>query len=291
MPAITSGKVPKSISQTGNVRRRSLPSTPTYSSRPSMYSSTSASELVCSWMNSMRSFKRSASATTEACEMPSDASSVTDFTNSGNLSLRGSAVALALADHGEARRRDAVIGEDLLRQRLVARNHHAARIAAGVRQLHQLEERDHVLVVSDDALEFLEQVESHLGLPVGDHRAQLGEIVAQAQGLDLVPGLLQRRGDVVFGPELVDFLVTVSLEAGRRHETLMHQHQDSRRLHSGRSAALIGRASQRVSLAVAPQDVDQDSLQYAEQRTLGLVLGSVQHQVQFAAALITVRST
>ena len=124
-----------------------------------------------------------------------------------------------------------MIGKDLLGQRLVARDHHAARIAAGVRQLHQFEERDHVLVVSDDALEFLEQVESHVGLPVGDHGAQLGEIVAQAQGPDLMPGLFQGGGDVVLGPELVDFLVAVSLETGRRHEALVHQHQDSRRLH------------------------------------------------------------
>ena len=39
---------------------------------------------------STRSTSRSSESTRLACEMPSDASSVADFTNSGNLSLRGS---------------------------------------------------------------------------------------------------------------------------------------------------------------------------------------------------------
>ena len=55
-----------------------------------MYSSTSASEWVCSWMNSMRSFSWRSSETTEACAMPSEASSVEDFTNIGKRSRFGS---------------------------------------------------------------------------------------------------------------------------------------------------------------------------------------------------------
>ena len=43
------------------------------------------------------------------------------------------------AEHLELGHRDAVIGEQLLRQRLVAREQQAARVAAGVRQLQQLE--------------------------------------------------------------------------------------------------------------------------------------------------------
>ena len=67
-----------------------------------------------------------------------------------------------------ARGGNAVVSENLLRQHLVARDHHAARVAAGVRQAHQLEECDDVGVVGDDALEFLEQVERDVGLQIGE---------------------------------------------------------------------------------------------------------------------------
>ena len=80
-----SGSEPNVISHTGSTLRRSFPMTPTYSSRPSMYSSTSASEWVCSWMKAMRSTNCSSSSTTEACAMPSEASSVDDFTNIGKV--------------------------------------------------------------------------------------------------------------------------------------------------------------------------------------------------------------
>ena len=63
--------------------------TPTYSSRPSMYSSTSASDFTCSCTNSMRSLSLALSSTTEAWAMPREASSTVDFTNSGKRSLRG----------------------------------------------------------------------------------------------------------------------------------------------------------------------------------------------------------
>ena len=100
--------------------------------------------------------------------MPSEASSVADFTNSGKRSALGNPDRAAAAEHGELRRRDTVVGEHLLRQHLVARKHHAARIAAGVRLAQQLEPGDDVLVVGDDAVEFLEQVEADLRLPVRD---------------------------------------------------------------------------------------------------------------------------
>ncbi len=51
-----------------------------------MNSSTSATDPVFSWMKAMRSTSFSGSRTREACEMPSDPSSVSDFTNNGNFS-------------------------------------------------------------------------------------------------------------------------------------------------------------------------------------------------------------
>ena len=114
--------------------------------------------------------------------MPNDASSVADFTNSGNCEPPRLAVAPVARQEHEARGRDAVIGEYLLRERLVARDHHPARVAARVGQTHQLEERDHVLVVGNDALELLEQVEGDVWLPVGDRRTKLREVVAESRG-------------------------------------------------------------------------------------------------------------
>ena len=89
----------------------------------------------------------SSSSTTEACEMPIDASWVSDFTISGKLQPlrpprpRGRRGTTAKSGH-----RDAVVGEHLLRQRLVARQHQAARVAAGVGHAQQLEVADDVLV-------------------------------------------------------------------------------------------------------------------------------------------------
>src|SRR5207249_4349493 len=57
--------------------------TPTYSSRPSMYCSTIAAVPMLSWMNATRSFSFSSVSTTDACEMPIDASCVNDFTING----------------------------------------------------------------------------------------------------------------------------------------------------------------------------------------------------------------
>ena len=54
-----------------------------------MYCSTMAAVPMLSWMNATRSFSFSSLSTTEACEMPIDASCVSDFTISGNGSRLG----------------------------------------------------------------------------------------------------------------------------------------------------------------------------------------------------------
>ena len=79
----TLGSLLKTISMGGSALGRSLPMTPTYSSRPSMNSSTMASVPILSWMNPMRVFSASSSRTTEDCAMPTDASSSSGLTMSG----------------------------------------------------------------------------------------------------------------------------------------------------------------------------------------------------------------
>src|SRR4029079_8362535 len=103
-------------------------------------------------------------------------------------------------------------GEQLLAERLVARQQQPAWITAGVWLAQQLGEGDHVLVVGDDAVELLEQVEDDLGLPLRDDVAQLLEAVGDAEAAHLVAGFLQRRDDVEFGAAFLDLLFAESLE-------------------------------------------------------------------------------
>ena len=72
-----------------------------------MYSSTSASVPIVSWMKRTRSSSFSSSSTTEACEMPIEASSVRDFTISGKRSRRG---LLTRRPRGNTRSRRAACG-------------------------------------------------------------------------------------------------------------------------------------------------------------------------------------
>ena len=83
----SSGIFVNSSSQMGMVSSWWFPITPTYSSRPSMNRSTRASVPTRSWMNLIRSCSFSSSSTTEAWEMPMEASRVSDFTKSGKPSF------------------------------------------------------------------------------------------------------------------------------------------------------------------------------------------------------------
>ena len=146
-----------------------------------MYSSTSASEPICSCMNCTRS--RSFAHVLDHRGLRDAERGVLGrrFHEQRRPQPSRHVDALAAPEHRELRRRDAMEGQQLLAQHLVARQQQAARIAAGVGRAHQLEERDHVLVVGDDAVEFLEQVEHHLGLPLEQRRAQLGERIEHAE--------------------------------------------------------------------------------------------------------------
>ena len=129
-----------------------------------MNCSTMAAVPRFSWMNWTRRASCSSFSTTDACEMPADASKNSDLTISGKCRRFGERGLAPAPDDGEVGHRDAVIGEELLRQRLVARQDQAARIAAGVGQAQQLEVADDVLVERRDAGERLHQVEDDVRL-------------------------------------------------------------------------------------------------------------------------------
>jgi hypothetical protein len=92
-----------------------------------------------------------------------------------------------------------VVGEQLLRKRLVAREQQAARIAARVRELEQLEVGDDVLIEDGDVIEGFEQVEGDLRFPLGHQPADLAEVVVDAERLHFVTQPAQCRDHVVLG--------------------------------------------------------------------------------------------
>jgi hypothetical protein len=69
-------------------------------------------------------------------------------------------------DHHELGNRDAMVGEQLLRQRLVARENQAARIASRVGEVKQLEITDDVLIEGGDAGKRLHEIEDDVRLEV-----------------------------------------------------------------------------------------------------------------------------
>ena len=88
-----------------------------------------------------------------------------------------------------------------------------------------------MLVIGDDALEFLQQVERHVRLPLGDPRAQVAEVVVEAQYLDLMPRLTQAGHHVVLGLPLVDGLLGMTLQTVGGHQTFVGQHEGTKFLH------------------------------------------------------------
>ena len=134
--------------------------------------------------------------------------------------------------HREGRRRHAVVMHELLGRVLAARQHQAARIAAGVGHAQQLEIAHHAVVVDRLAVELLQQVEHHMRLEALDRVADRRQLVLDAERHHLVAAAAQRADHVVFGLPGVDLLLAVALERIRRHQIRMRQHQDAELLHS-----------------------------------------------------------
>ena len=136
----------------------------------------------------------------------------------------------AAPEHGEFRHGDPVVRHQLLRQRLVARQQEPARVAPGVRHAQQLEIADDVLVEEVDVVERLEEVEDNRRLPLLHGEADRVELVLNAERLDLVPVLAQRRDDVELGLPLGVHHVDAGEVVGR-HQVLVDEDEDALALH------------------------------------------------------------
>ncbi len=135
-------------------------------------------------------------------------------------------------EHGEGRRRHAVIVHELFRQILAARQHQAARVAAGVGHAGEFEVAHHAVVVDRLAVKLLEQVEHHMRLEALHRVADRPQLVAHAERHHLVAAAAQRRDHVIFGLPDIDLLFAESLQRLRRHEVRMRQQQDAAPFHS-----------------------------------------------------------
>jgi hypothetical protein len=147
------------ISHTGSTCARWLPITPQYSSRPSTNCSTIASVVIESWMNCTRSRSLVSSSTTDACEMPIDASCVSDLTITGYVRRL---VSRAFRPRGTIRNSGTGMRwycMSFFESDLSRREEHARGITARVGQPQQLEVADHVLIERADLVKVLEQVE------------------------------------------------------------------------------------------------------------------------------------
>ena len=131
--------------------------------------------------------------------MPIDASCVSDFTISGKASRFGRRIGRPIRKTSKSGTVDAVIRQQLLRQRLVARQQQPARVAAGVGQLQQLEMADDVLIEDRHVVEAFEQVEGDVRLPLFGRAADVAEVVVDAERAHLVAEAAQRRDDVELG--------------------------------------------------------------------------------------------
>ncbi len=131
----------------------------------------------------------------------------------------------------EVRGGNAVVAEDLLAERLVAREQDAEGIAAGEGHAQQLQVARHVGLVGPDVLELHQQVEDDLGLPALDQPADRLQVVGDAEHLHLVPHLAQRLRHGVLGLPRLDLLLAEPLRRVRWNQILVGQHDRSQTPH------------------------------------------------------------
>ena len=209
MRGVPSGSFDRSSSTTGSASGLSLPITPTYISRPSMYSSISTGESKLACSQSIRSISSRIELTTALNSMPIEPSSRAGLTMTGNCRSceKSRRPRKRLGEH---RRVDAVEGEDLLRDRLVLRQHQAVGAGAGVPLADQLEEAGDLEVGGVVVGKRLGEVEDQIAL----HPRQRQQALLRAVELvhhRLVSELGQRLGDF-----LLDFFL---VERARRRAT------------------------------------------------------------------------
>ncbi len=135
--------------------------------------------------------------------------------------------------------------EEQLRERLVARQQQAARIAAGVRHAQQFEITGDVRLVDGDVLELHQQVEHDVRLEAFDVLLDRRQIVRDAEHQHLVTELAQAAADVVLLAPGRDVLLALAFERVGRHQVDVREHEHAQRLHrrnSPRSRARPSRA-------------------------------------------------
>lgn len=154
------------------------------------------------------------------------------FDDQGVGDARGQFHFFAERDDDEFGGADAVVAEDFFGEALVAGDHHAARVAAGVELFGEFEVAEDEGDVGVHAGEFLEQVEHDVGLEVFDAGADGGEVVAEAQGDDFVAESSEAGGDVVLGFEGSDFLLVEPLNGIGGDESLVHEDGNAELFHS-----------------------------------------------------------
>ncbi len=88
--------------------------------------------------------------------MPTEPSSLTDFTSSGNFSRLGALHHVADGEHRKVRHANAMVRQNLFRERLIVCQQQPARIATGVRFAHQLQVADDVLIVHGHTVKLFE---------------------------------------------------------------------------------------------------------------------------------------
>ncbi len=124
-----------------------------------------------------------------------------------------------------------MIGQDFLGQALVASQHQAARIAAGVGYPQEFKVGHDVLIIDRDPVEFLEEVEGDLRLPLFDRLPNHGQVIAQAQGLHLMSHVPERRDDVILRLPLDGREIHTFPGLLRRDQVFVHERQDAEFLH------------------------------------------------------------
>ena len=166
-----------------------------------MYCSTMAAVPMLSWMNATRSFSFSSLSTTDACEMPIDASCVSDLTISGNGRRFGRRIGRPMRNdlefgHRRCGDRRAASSTATCRARAAARaDCSRCRAASAARGA-----TDDVLVEDRDVVEPLEQVEGDVRLPLGRRSRRISPRSSWTpSACTSWPSRRERRDDVVLG--------------------------------------------------------------------------------------------
>jgi len=115
--------------------------------------------------------------------------------------------------------------QDHLRERLVAGDHQAAGIAAGVGHLDEFEIAHDILVEHRLPAEFLQQIEDDVRLEVLDGPAQRRQVVVEPERLHLVPQVAQPGHHVVLGLVFENLRVGLAGDVVGGHQIAVHQHE------------------------------------------------------------------